>query len=96
VVISDEEILTPETWYRSAPDGAASRSPTATLGGFTAEKRKVVDRFEVTYLSQCLRRAEGNVAKAARLAGIDRKNFWTLMKRHRIEASGFRMQRHSH
>jgi DNA-binding NtrC family response regulator len=90
VVISDEELLTPETWFRSAPDADSSRSAAVALGGFTAEKRKVVDRFESTYLSQCLQRADGNVAKAARLAGIDRKNFWTLMKRHRIDAARFR------
>jgi DNA-binding NtrC family response regulator len=49
---------------------------------FRELKREVVDRFERDYLVALLERCAGNVAAAARQAGMDRKNLWGLMKKH--------------
>ena len=46
--------------------------------------------FVRTYLVQCLQLVKGNVAAAARLAGKDRKDFYDLMKRHRVDPASYR------
>jgi len=62
---------------------------TATaLGG--APSRPLGDaraQFERQYLEQVLRRAEGNTAEAARIAGVDRSNFRRLLKRYGLAAA---------
>jgi DNA-binding NtrC family response regulator len=52
------------------------------LGTFRDEKKRVVSEFERDYLRRALERADGNMSEAARIAGIDRKNFWVLARRH--------------
>ncbi|MBI3178324.1 MAG: sigma-54-dependent Fis family transcriptional regulator [Deltaproteobacteria bacterium] len=90
VVVSDEVVISPSTWYRSGTglDGTSDADDTSL--GFTDAKRRVIERFESAYLGDCLRRARGNVAQAARMARMDRKNFWMLMKRYRIDAGEYR------
>jgi DNA-binding NtrC family response regulator len=38
--------------------------------------------FELSYAQSLLARCEGNVSAAAREAGVDRKTFYALLKRH--------------
>ncbi|MBI5507552.1 MAG: sigma-54-dependent Fis family transcriptional regulator [Deltaproteobacteria bacterium] len=94
VVMCDERVVRPEVWYRSGFDAVAQSGEDGILAerGFAAEKVRVVARFESRFLTECLRHAAGNVAAAARIAKIDRKNFWTLMKRHRIDPALFKGQ----
>jgi two-component system, NtrC family, response regulator GlrR len=94
VVMCDSRVIQPEIWYRSGLDAVAPGrgDELLTERGFMAEKQRVVARFEARFLTECLRHASGNVAQAARIARIDRKNFWALMKRHRIDAGLFRAQ----
>lgn len=49
---------------------------------FKEVKETLVGRFEREYLRQLLLRAEGNMARAARDAGIDRKYLYMLMKKY--------------
>jgi DNA-binding NtrC family response regulator len=95
VVTCDERVIQPEIWYRSGIDVATpGRSEDVlTERGFVTEKKRMVARFEARFLTECLRHADGNVALAARMAKIDRKNFWTLMRRHRIDAGTFKPAR---
>ncbi len=44
-------------------------------------RRAVLRRFENEYVSKLLHAAGNNISLAAKLAGIDRKHFWRLMKR---------------
>jgi two-component system response regulator GlrR len=46
--------------------------------------------FEISYVTQAMRLARGNVARAARLAGKERKDFYDLMRRHRLHPDDFR------
>ena len=45
--------------------------------------------FERRYLEHVLRKAEGNVSKAAREARVDRSHFIDLMKRHEIRGDEY-------
>ncbi len=49
---------------------------------FRALKQEVIDGFERGYLAELLRVHGGNLAAAARAAGMDRKNLWALAVRH--------------
>ena len=48
------------------------------------------DDFERTYLIQVLELCEGNVSKAANLAGKHRTDFYDLLKKHNLQARHFK------
>jgi two-component system response regulator GlrR len=52
--------------------------------------RQAKAEFERNYVVQALRIAGGKVAGAARLAGKDRKDFYTLLRKHGIDPDQFR------
>jgi DNA-binding NtrC family response regulator len=61
---------------------------------FRDAKDRVVSAFEKKYVEDALRRAEGKLTEAARLAGMDNKNFSEKMKRHGVSLDAFKP--HSH
>jgi DNA-binding NtrC family response regulator len=52
---------------------------------YAEAKRRLVALFDDTYTRELLRRSEGNMSEAARLAGLDRSNFRRLVKRNKAE-----------
>ena len=56
-------------------------------------KREVVEAFEREYTEELLRAHDGNIAAAARHAGLDRKNLWALAKKYDIDIESFRRGR---
>jgi transcriptional regulator with PAS, ATPase and Fis domain len=58
--------------------------PTAELS-FKEAKDQLMESFERYYLEDLLQRAEGNLSKAARLAGVDRKTIARMLKRHDVK-----------
>lgn len=54
---------------------------------FQENKQRVIDLFERQYLRESLRRANGNITEAARLAKKDRRAFWELMRRHELTSN---------
>ena len=75
-------VLATEPIIHTIDVGDPSAAPLLQSGNFRDEKRRVVAEFERDYLRRVLERADGNMSEAARLAGIDRKNFWVLARRH--------------
>jgi DNA-binding NtrC family response regulator len=60
----------------------ADEVPTAKADRpFHEAKDAVVERFEREYLTDLLRRADGNLSQAARLAGLERKFLYKLLER---------------
>ena len=53
-------------------------------------KREVVESFEREYTRELLRAHGGNLAAAARQAGMDRKNLWSLAKKYDIDLDTLR------
>jgi DNA-binding NtrC family response regulator len=47
-------------------------------------RRQAVDRFEVEYVQQLLRKSGGNVTKAAALAEVSRQVIHKLIAKHRL------------
>lgn len=52
--------------------------------------RAAKSQFERTYIEQKLRSCGGNISQAARAAGKNRRSFWELIRKHRIEVDKFR------
>jgi DNA-binding NtrC family response regulator len=57
---------------------------------FRDVKKDVVEGFEREYTRELLKRHRGNLAAAARQAGMDRKNLWALVKKYGIDIDQFR------
>ncbi len=57
---------------------------------FRELKQELIDTFEQSYLTELLRVHHGNLAQAARAAGMDRKNLWALVVRHGLDREQFK------
>jgi two-component system, NtrC family, response regulator GlrR len=53
-------------------------------------KAREIGRFEKNYILGLLRLCRGNITKAAHLARKNRRAFWQLIQKHKIDASAFR------
>jgi DNA-binding NtrC family response regulator len=62
------------------------------LHTFKEEKAKIVSEFESGYIVKMLSLNSGNITRAAKAAGMDRKNFWQLMKKYKLEAKDYSKQ----
>jgi DNA-binding NtrC family response regulator len=82
-VIGDDEVALP----RTAPSTHVRVDVTRP---FRDVKQETIDAFERTYLTELLRAHRGNLAQAARAAGMDRKNLWALVERHGLDRSRFK------
>jgi two-component system response regulator GlrR len=61
---------------------------------FGVAKSKLIETFERNYIELALARCNGNVSHAARFAKKNRRAFFQLMRKHRIDASRFRTEAH--
>jgi len=58
-------------------------------GPYRTLKRLAVQSFERDYLIRLLQASEGNVTRAARLAGKERRDLGRLLKRHQLDPGRF-------
>ncbi len=72
------------------PAGRAGRGRVDLSRPFRELKQEAIDAFEVQYLTELLREHQGNLAQAARAAGMDRKNLWALAVRHGLDRTRFK------
>jgi DNA-binding NtrC family response regulator len=68
------------------PHGPTPAWPTAGHEGFREAKERLIASWERDYVTQLLRRAGGNVSKAAREGGLDRVYLHRLIKKYNIVA----------
>ena len=57
------------------------RRRTSGTQGYRGLRKQVLLAFETEYVTWLLRRAEGNISEAARMAKIDRKHLWRILQR---------------
>jgi transcriptional regulator with GAF, ATPase, and Fis domain len=69
---------------RAAPDGAVGVLP------LPVARKQAQERFEREYVSELLRRHQGQVQKAAQEAGVSRQMFGRLVSRHGIDREAFK------
>jgi len=58
---------------------------------FQSAKAVVIEQFEKAYIQKLLLAYHGNITQAARAARKNRRAFWELIRKHRIEARTFKM-----
>lgn len=73
-VMSSFNVLLPET------------IPTPANESFQKAKAIVVQEFEKNYIRNCLVAHNGNISRAAKAAGKNRRAFWQLIRKHHITA----------
>ncbi len=71
---------------------SAARSVTIAPGAPLLPLGEAKEAFLYEYLAEALDRANGNIAAAARLAGVDRSNFRRLVKKHDVDGDTHRDQ----
>ena len=59
------------------------------LGEFKDEKKRVVEKFEHSYIQEILKECAGNITMAAKRAGKERRAFGKLVKKHGIDKSEY-------
>ncbi len=70
--------------------GAGQPLPVRMDGPFHDAKSEAIDAFERAYLRELLERHHGNISRAAREAGIDRKTIHRLLKKHALSPRALR------
>jgi len=68
-----------------ADDAGSLVTPEFFAQSYHAAREQVVALFERRYLAALVKRAGGNMSKAARLAGVDRTTLYRLMERHGLQ-----------
>ncbi len=80
----------PETDRRQQADRRVNRAAPAGTLNFNAAKQLTVQAFERDHLIRLMRASTGNVSRAARLAGKERRALGKLLKKYSIEPAIFR------
>jgi DNA-binding NtrC family response regulator len=80
----------PETERRQLADRRVNRAAPAGTLNFNAAKQLTVQAFERDHLIRLMRASTGNVSRAARLAGKERRALGKLLKKYCIEPGFFR------
>ncbi|MBA2544288.1 MAG: sigma-54-dependent Fis family transcriptional regulator, partial [Deltaproteobacteria bacterium] len=87
MVMASEELIREEDV--ALPAGGASMRIDVERP-FRVLKQAAIDHFELRYLTELLRVHHGNLTRAAKAAGIDRKNLWALVERHGLDRGRFK------
>lgn len=85
VILSDESVITLDHILLPKIENPIKQS-------FKEFKRKVISDFERTYLQALLLVNNGNISRAAEMAQKNRRAFWALIKKHRIDTKNFKIQ----
>ena len=56
---------------------------------FRNSKKKVIESFEIYYLTEAMKHNKGNISAAAKKAGLDYKNFHSKLKKYNIKKRQF-------
>jgi two-component system response regulator AtoC len=70
---------------KSPPGGEDAVGADLLRESYHTARERVITQFERRYLAELVRAADGNMSKAARLAGVDRTTLYRLMERHGLE-----------
>jgi len=89
----EQDVLREHIPFIEGADGPPQRAGGALGAGFVVDaeqdyhpaREQVLAAFEQEYLRQVVRRAEGNMSDAARLAGVDRTTLYRLMQKHGMD-----------
>ena len=92
VIFSTGEIITPQDFQYDAKDLLCPEGtiPIPTGFAYKEARRSLLERFNVTYISDLLKECHGNVSLAAKKAGLERQSLQHLMRKYAISSEEFR------
>ena len=85
VVLSTNEVIEADEIVLSGEDNNLTRL------SFQEMKRKVISQFETDYIQSLLTAYRGNISQAAQAAQKERRTFWELVRKHKIDVQKFRV-----
>ena len=83
-------LLAPGASVRAEDLGLPEAMESPTTESFRAAKAKAVEQFERRYIEHVLSLCAGNITHAATTAAKNRRAFWQLMRKHRIDSRKYR------
>jgi DNA-binding NtrC family response regulator len=91
IIFSKSEMLSPGDFRNSAEPVAPRNSVIETSSlDYKEARKKVLTAFNIEYLTNLLRQAEGNVSLAAQSAGLERQSLQHVMRKYGIVSAPFR------
>jgi transcriptional regulator with PAS, ATPase and Fis domain len=90
VVLADSETIEIRHLPAGMHPSSEVQTPSEKLLDFKQAKQQAVEAFERQYLTNCLKASGGNISRAAEMAEIDFKNFYTKMRRLGIDPQVFK------
>lgn len=86
VVLTKGDMIEPDILPADVRSGGGKAAFENTEGlSYSSAKRSILEAFEKDFFSGVLKKTGGNISEAARLAGMERKNFYDKMKKVGIE-----------
>jgi len=70
--------------------GGTKFTSNAKLSPFKISKQNMIEKFELDYIIDCLKTCNGNISRAATIAGINVKNFYQKMTKYDIDAHAYK------
>jgi DNA-binding NtrC family response regulator len=83
--------LTAKAYMPAVPSAYNRRATDIVDSNFGSAKSHAIARFEREYLTDLIRRADGNVSEAARLSGTERRQLGKMLKKHGIDKKPLRV-----
>jgi DNA-binding NtrC family response regulator len=78
---------------RAAPAVPVAVNADILQESYHTARERVITEFERSYLAELVRAANGNMSKAARIAGVDRTTLYRLMERHGLQRDAVKQGR---
>ena len=90
--IVERAVIFAKTGVIEAADVMLPRRPKNAVRkeSFKAAKARAVEQFEKNYIQELLLASKGNISQAAKIADKNRRAFWELIRRHKIDVERFR------
>jgi len=89
VISADGEIIQIKDLPSALQKAGSENNPEVNESTYKQAKRKTIDKFDREFLVDLLTKTNGNVAEAARCAGMDKSNLSKKLHRLRINAKDF-------
>ncbi len=90
IIMARSKNITVDDLPKRLVQALQTQAPEPTSRDFKSMKRQMLEKFEKEYLVGIMTEAHGNISKASDTSGINRVNFYKLLKRHEIDPTGFR------
>jgi len=93
VVLAQDRRIGPELLAISQGPEPAADLQGKPPADFRESKKTAVEEFEKKYISHCLQITKGHISRAAELAGLDLKTFYTKMRKLHIDPHTFKISK---